>query len=577
MITDKPWLSSYPSGVPQTLNYSAYESLLDLLDESFSNYANQPAYWCMGKHFSYHEVDLASKKLAAYLQNLGLEKGARVAIMLPNIPQYPIALYGVMRAGYIVVSINPLYTPRELAAQLSDCGAQAIVLLEHFGKTLEDAYRIEGQKIALKQVVITSIAEMLGWKGPWLDRFIRTFKRKVIPFTLPSHLQGIQFSEALTQGAILNYQKPALTQEDIALLQYTGGTTGVSKGAILRHRNLIANVLQIEAWLKPIEERKRIDAWNILCALPMYHIFALTGCGLLGMRLGARILLVPNARDLQNLIGILKEFPEINLFPGVNTLFQALLNHPKFAELDFSNWALTIGGGMAVQRSVAERWQALTGTVITEGYGLSETSPVASCNTPLAQKFTGTIGLPLPDTEMRIRDEEGLDLAAGQVGEIYIRGPQVMSGYWQQDSETRNVMTADAYFRTGDIGVMDEAGYFKIVDRKKDMILVAGFNVYPNEVEDVVASIPGVIECAVLGVQQAASGEAVKLFVVREDLSVTEERILEVCSQELAHYKRPSQIEFREVLPKNNVGKILRRVLRDESNSDSLNGFKKAE
>ncbi len=567
MITDKPWLLSYPTGVAQRLHYDSYGSLLDLLEESFTRYANRPAYWCMGKHFSYRDIDLASKKLAIYLQSLGLEKGARIAIMLPNIPQYPIALYGVLRAGYIVVSINPLYTPRELSAQLSDCGAEAIVLLEHFGKTLEDAFAIEGQSIALKHVAITSIAEMLGWKGPWLDRFIRTFKRKVLPYVLPNHLHSIQFSQALDRGAQLPYQKPVVSQNDIALLQYTGGTTGVSKGAILTHRNLIANVLQIEAWLKPIEQRKTIEAWHFLCALPMYHIFALTGCGLLGMRLGARILLVPNARDLANLIGILKEFPEINLFPGVNTLFQALLNNPKFAELDFSRWALTIGGGMAVQRSVAERWQALTGTVITEGYGLSETSPVASCNTPLAQEFTGSIGLPLPDTEMCIRDEEGRELPAGQVGEIHIRGPQVMSGYWQQESETSNVLGSDGYFRTGDIGVMDEAGFFKIVDRKKDMILVAGFNVYPNEVEDVVASIPGVMECAVVGVQQASSGEAVKLFVVREDSNVTESLIMDVCNRELTHYKRPTQIEFRESLPKNNVGKILRRVLRDESNS----------
>jgi len=567
MITDKPWLLSYPTGVAQRLHYDSYGSLLDLLEESFTRYANRPAYWCMGKHFSYRDIDLASKKLAIYLQSLGLEKGARIAIMLPNIPQYPIALYGVLRAGYIVVSINPLYTPRELSAQLSDCGAEAIVLLEHFGKTLEDAFAIEGQSIALKHVAITSIAEMLGWKGPWLDRFIRTFKRKVLPYVLPNHLHSIQFSQALDRGAQLPYQKPVVSQNDIALLQYTGGTTGVSKGAILTHRNLIANVLQIEAWLKPIEQRKTIEAWHFLCALPMYHIFALTGCGLLGMRLGARILLVPNARDLANLIGILKEFPEINLFPGVNTLFQALLNNPKFAELDFSRWALTIGGGMAVQRSVAERWQALTGTVITEGYGLSETSPVASCNTPLAQEFTGSIGLPLPDTEMCIRDEEGRELPAGQVGEIYIRGPQVMSGYWQQESETSNVLGSDGYFRTGDIGVMDEAGFFKIVDRKKDMILVAGFNVYPNEVEDVVASIPGVMECAVVGIQQASSGEAVKLFVVREDSNVTESLIMDVCNRELTHYKRPTQIEFRESLPKNNVGKILRRVLRDESNS----------
>ncbi|NDA16655.1 MAG: long-chain fatty acid--CoA ligase [Burkholderiaceae bacterium] len=567
MITNKPWFSSYPAGVPHHLSYDRYGSLLDLLDESFKTHQERPAYWCMGKHFSYEAIDLASKQLASYLQSLGLSKGARVAIMLPNIPQYPMALYGVLRAGFIVVSINPLYTPRELAAQLRDCGAEAILLLEHFGKTLEDAFVLEGKAISLKYAVITSIAEMLGWKGPWLDRFIRTFKRKVIPYTLPTHVHSTQFTAALELGGQRTYERPQLSHADIALLQYTGGTTGISKGAILTHRNLIANVLQIEAWLKPIEQRKTITSWHFLCALPMYHIFALTGCGLLGMRLGARILLVPNARDLHNLIGILKEFPEINLFPGVNTLFAALLNNPKFSQLDFSQWALTIGGGMAVQRTVAQRWQDLTGTVITEGYGLSETSPVASCNTPLATEFTGSIGLPLPDTEMCIRDEEGKDLAVGEIGEIYIRGPQVMRGYWQQEAETQNVLGADGFFRTGDIGVMDEAGYFRIVDRKKDMILVAGFNVFPNEVEDVVASIPGVLECAVVGIRQGAMGEAVKLFVVREDLTITEEQIMEVCNRELTHYKRPTQIEFRESLPKNNVGKILRRVLRDESQS----------
>ncbi|MBM3349292.1 MAG: AMP-binding protein [Betaproteobacteria bacterium] len=567
MITNKPWFSSYPAGVPHHLSYDRYGSLLDLLDESFKTHQERPAYWCMGKHFSYEAIDLASKQLASYLQSLGLSKGARVAIMLPNIPQYPMALYGVLRAGFIVVSINPLYTPRELAAQLRDCGAEAILLLEHFGKTLEDAFVLEGKAIALKHAVITSIAEMLGWKGPWLDRFIRTFKRKVIPYTLPTNVRSMQFTAALELGAQRTYERPQLSHADIALLQYTGGTTGISKGAILTHRNLISNVLQIEAWLKPIEQRKTITSWHFLCALPMYHIFALTGCGLLGMRLGARILLVPNARDLHNLIGILKEFPEINLFPGVNTLFAALLNNPKFSQLDFSQWALTIGGGMAVQRTVAQRWQELTGTVITEGYGLSETSPVASCNTPLATEFTGSIGLPLPDTEMCIRDEEGKDLAVGEIGEIYIRGPQVMRGYWQQESETQNVLGADGFFRTGDIGVMDEAGYFRIVDRKKDMILVAGFNVFPNEVEDVVASIPGILECAVVGIRQGAMGEAVKLFVVREDLTITKEQIMEVCNRELTHYKRPTQIEFRESLPKNNVGKILRRVLRDESQS----------
>ncbi|MBJ7380007.1 MAG: AMP-binding protein [Polynucleobacter sp.] len=568
MTLQKPWLASYPKGVLPQLDYSGYGSLLDLIDQAFSRFANQPASWCMGKQHAYSEVDHASMQIASYFQSLGLSKGARIGIMLPNIPQYSVTLYAILRAGYVVVSINPMYTPRELQTQLSDSGAEVIVILEHFAKTLQDAMEIADSKnkvLPLRQVVLSSIGEMLGWKGPWVDRFIRTFKKKVPPFQLPAHLKTSTFSEALQSGGKLPYQKPALDLNSIALLQYTGGTTGISKGAVLTHRNLIANILQIEEWLKPIGQVKKIEQWHFLCALPMYHIFALTACGLLGMHLGARIILVPNARDLVNLIGILKEFPEINLFPGVNTLFQALLNNPHFHQLNFSQWALTIGGGMAVHRSVAERWQSLTGTLITEGYGLSETSPVASCNTPLEAEFRGSIGLPLPDTEMVIRDDEGCDLPVGSIGEIYIRGPQVMSGYWQQENETQAVLGADGFFRTGDIGLMDENGYFKIVDRKKDMILVAGFNVYPNEIEGVVAGIDGVIECAAIGIPQTASGEAVKLFVVSDDPNLTVEKIQEVCIRDLAQYKRPVQIEFRESLPKNNVGKILRRVLREES------------
>lgn len=558
-----PWLTQYPADVPATLDYSAYESLNAVLEEAFTRYADRTAFWCMGKGLTYRELDTASLQFAAYLQSLGLSKGARVAIMLPNLPQYPVVLYGIMRAGYVVVSINPQYTAHELEFQLRDSGAEAIVILEHFGITLEQVLK-KNPGLPIQHVFVSSIGEFLGWRGPWLDRFIRTFKRKVEPYTLPANLNCLQLKPTLDLGKQVQYVRPSLNGDSIGLLQYTGGTTGLSKGAILTHRNLIANLLQVETWLRPIERIKPIQQWNFLCALPLYHIFAFTGCGLLGMRLGAKIILVPNARDVPNLVGIMKEFPEINFFPGVNTLFQALLNNADFAKLDFSQWVLTIGGGMAVQKSVADRWKALTGIAIAEGYGLSETSPVVCCNTPLIEAFTGGIGYPLPDTELSIRDEMGSPLPVGEVGEIYIRGPQVMQGYWNQTEETANAITADGFFKTGDIGVMDAAGFFCIVDRKKDMITVAGFKVYPNEVEDVVASIPGVLECAVVGIE-SASGELVKLFVVTDDPELTAERIMEVCVEQLSPYKRPSAIEFTESLPKNNVGKILRRVLRDQA------------
>ena len=562
-IPSHPWLAQYPASVPAQLDYSQHQSLVEVLEDAFTRYAERTAFWCMGKGLSYRELDTASLQFAGYLQSIGLSKGARVAMMLPNLPQYPVALYGIMRAGYVVVSINPQYTAHELEFQLRDSGAEAIVFLEHFGNTLEQALHLN-PGLPIKHAFVSSIGEFLGWRGPWLDRFIRTFKRKVEPYTLPANLNCLKLKPTLDLGKQSQYKRPLLRGDSIALLQYTGGTTGVSKGAILTHRNLLANLLQVETWLRPIEKVKPIEQWNFLCALPLYHIFAFTGCGLLGMRLGAKIILVPNARDVPNLVGILKEFPEINFFPGVNTLFQALLNNADFAKLDFSQWVLTIGGGMAVQKSVADRWKALTGVAIAEGYGLSETAPVACCNTPLIEAFTGGIGYPLPDTELSIRDESGLPLPAGEVGEIYIRGPQVMQGYWNQAEETANAITADGFFKTGDIGVMDSTGFFRIVDRKKDMITVAGYKVYPNEVEDVVASIPGVLECAVVGIE-SASGELVKLFVVSDDPDLTAERIMAVCVEQLSPYKRPSAIEFTEGLPKNNVGKILRRVLRDQA------------
>ncbi|MFM7658234.1 MAG: long-chain-fatty-acid--CoA ligase [Burkholderiaceae bacterium] len=553
---EKIWIRSYPTGVPAEIDFTRYRSLVQLMDEAFSQYANRNAYACMGKFMTYAEVDALSKQLGAWLQGQGLARGARVALMMPNVLQYPIALAAVLRAGYIVVNVNPLYTPRELEYQLNDSGAEAIIILENFAHTLEKVIA----RTKVKTVVLASMGEMLGTaKGLLVNFVVRNVKKLVPDFSLP---QAVRFSAALREGASMRLQPASLGHDDIAFLQYTGGTTGLSKGAMLSHRNVIANLLQNEAWLQPaMDKPPKVEALVFVCALPLYHIFALTVCCLMGTRLGGMNILIPNPRDIPGLVKELSKH-RFNMLPAVNTLYNALLNHPDFAKLDFSSLKLCNGGGMAVQKAVNDRWRAVTGKSIIEGYGLSETAPVATANPADADEFTGTIGLPLPSTDIAILDDAGQELPIGQPGEIAIRGPQVMEGYWEKPEETARVMTREGFFRSGDIGIMDERGYVSIVDRKKDMVLVSGFNVYPNEVEAVVAMHPGVLECAVIGVPDDQTGEAVKLFVVKRDPSLTADQILAFCESQLTAYKRPKQIEFRRELPKTNVGKILRRELR---------------
>ncbi len=554
---DKIWTRSYPPGVPAEIDYTRYRSLVHLMDEAFAKYAARDAYVCMDKFLSYADVDRMSRDVGAWLQAQGLPRGARVALMMPNVLQYPIAIAAVLRAGFVVVNVNPLYTPRELEHQLNDSGAEAIIILENFASTLEKVIARTQVKVA----VVASMGELLGGvKGAIVNFVVRNVKKMVPAFALPN---AVRFKTVLREGAALRLQPVELGHDDIAFLQYTGGTTGLSKGAMLSHRNVIANLMQNEAWLQPaMDLPPKVEALTFVCALPLYHIFALTVCCLMGTRLGGLNILIPNPRDIPGLVKELGKY-KFNMLPAVNTLYNGLLNNPDFAKLDFSALKLCNGGGMAVQKAVNDRWRAVTGKSIVEGYGLSETAPVATANPANTSEFSGTIGLPIPSTDIAILDDAGNALPVGQVGEIAIRGPQVMEGYWQKPEETARVMTADGFFRSGDIGVMDERGYVTIVDRKKDMVLVSGFNVYPNEVEGVVASHPGVLECAVVGVPDANTGEAVKLFVVRRDPSLTAEQLQDFCHEQLTGYKRPKHIEFRNELPKTNVGKILRRELRD--------------
>ncbi len=554
---DKFWLRSYPAGVPAEIDPSRYRSLVHLMEEAFAKYAQRNAYVCMGRFITYADVDAMSRRLGAWLQAQGLEQGARVALMMPNVLQYPVALAAVLRAGYVVVNVNPLYTPRELEHQLKDSGAEAIIILENFAHTLEKVIA----RTRIRVAVVASMGDLLGGaKGMLVNFVVRSVKKMVPEFSLP---HAIRFNRALKEGGSMHLRQPSVGHDDIAFLQYTGGTTGLSKGAMLSHRNVIANLLQNEAWLQPaLDKEPRVEALTFVCALPLYHIFALTVCCLMGTRLGGMNILIPNPRDIPGLVKELRKY-RFNMLPAVNTLYNALLNHPGFASLDFSALKLCNGGGMAVQKAVNDRWRAATGRSIVEGYGLSETSPVATANPADSNEFTGTIGLPLPSTEIAILDDAGTALPPGQVGEIAIRGPQVMEGYWQNPAETARVMTPDGYFRSGDIGVMDERGYVTIVDRKKDMVLVSGFNVYPSEVEAVVALHPGVLECAVVGVPDTHTGEAVKLYVVRRDPSLTVDDLMAYCHEQLTGYKRPKFIEFRSELPKSNVGKILRRELRE--------------
>ena len=558
---DKFWLKSYEEGVPAEIDPTQYRSLKHLLEEAFRKYADRKAYACMGKSLTFAELDRLSARMAAWLQGRGLKPGARVAIMLPNVLQYPVAMAAVLRAGYVIVNVNPLYTPRELQHQLVDSGAEAIVVLENFAHTLEQVIANTG----VKHVVVGSMGDLLGGlKGMLVNLVVRKFKKMVPAYSLPG---AIGFKRMLHDAAGLSMKPVTIGHDDIAFLQYTGGTTGVSKGAVLLHRHVIANVLQNEAWFAPtLAKIKPGEQAQFACALPLYHIYALTVCALLGLRVGGMNLLIPNPRDIP---GFNKELGNyrINIFPAVNTLYNGLVNNPEFAKLDFSGLLVCPGGGMAVQKAVADKWLQMTGIPIVEGYGLSETSPVVTANRCDILEFTGTIGLPLPSTEIRILDEAGNQVPFGTAGEIGVRGPQVMAGYWQRDDETAKVMTADGFFKTGDIGIMDEQGYTRIVDRKKDMILVSGFNVYPNEIEGVVAAHPGVLEVACVGVPDKNSGEAVKLYIVRKDANLSREDIIAYCKEQFTGYKRPKYVEFRETLPKTNVGKILRRELRDEKAS----------
>ncbi len=559
---DRIWLKHYPPGVPADIDPGRYPSLADLLEESFAKFANRDAFICMGKSITYRQLDELSAALGGYLQSLstqglGLQKGARIAIMMPNVLQHPITSSAILRAGYTVVNVNPLYAPRELEHQLKDCGAEAIVILENFAHTLA---KVQSATL-VKHVIVATMGDLLGIKGAVVNFVVRRVKKMVPPFSLPG---AIAFNDALAKGKTLGLQKPSLGPDDVAFLQYTGGTTGIAKGATLLHRNVIANMLQNDAWLQPaLNKPPHGSAFLTVCALPLYHIFALTACFLLAVRAGGANLLIPNPRDMKGFVKELRKY-RVNNFPAVNTLYNGLLHTPGFDALDFSQLKCSPAGGMAVQRTVAERWQQVTGCSITEGYGLSETSPVLTCNPP-GEPFNGSIGLPVSSTSISIRNDDGIEVPLGEAGEICAKGPQVMPGYWNNPAETVNVMTADGYFRTGDIGIMSAEGYIRIVDRKKDMILVSGFNVYPNEVEEVLVSHPGVLECAVIGIPDDKSMETVKAFVVKKDQNLTANDLIAYATERLSRYKVPKHIEFRTELPKTNVGKILRRALRDET------------
>ncbi|SEJ70282.1 long-chain fatty acid--CoA ligase [Paraburkholderia diazotrophica] len=553
---EKVWLKSYPPGVPEEIDPTQYESITAMLEESFRANRAKPAFACMGKQITYGELDSLSIRLAAWFQSKGIARGARIAIMMPNVLQYPVAIAAILRAGYVVVNVNPLYTPRELEHQLKDSSAEAIILLENFAVTLQAIVR----NTSVRHIIVASMGDLMGAKGMLVNFVVRRVKKMVPAWSLPGHLR---FNDAISEGARSRFTPVKQGPNDVAFLQYTGGTTGVAKGATLLHRNLVANVLQSHVWLEPARsKRPDIDQFVTVVALPLYHVFALTVCGLLTIRTGGLGVLIPNPRDIAGMIKSLQGY-KITTIPAVNTLYNAMLNHPDFSKLDFSNLLVANGGGMAVQEAVAKRWFERTNAPIVEGYGLSETSPCVTCNPAIVSEYSGTIGLPLPSTEVSIRDDDGNELPIGQVGELCIRGPQVMAGYWNRPDETAKVMTADGFFRSGDIATISEDGFVKIVDRKKDMILVSGFNVYPNEIEDVVAKHPGVFEVAAVGVPDQHSGEAVKLFIVKKDEAITDADIFAFCKEQLTGYKRPRIVEFRKELPKSNVGKILRRELRD--------------
>jgi long-chain acyl-CoA synthetase len=558
---EKNWLKSYPEGVPATINYDEYTSLNHLLDKVYHTYQDRIAYHCMGTDLTYAQLNEQSKQIAAWLRHKGLQQGDRVAIMLPNILQYPCVIAGILRAGMVCVNTNPLYTPRELKHQLKDSGAKAIVVLENFANVLQAVL----PDTAIEHIVLASMGDLLSWwKAPIVNYVVRKVKKLVPAFELPA-AQTTTFKAMQHQAKSLTYQPIVSTMSDFAFLQYTGGTTGVSKGAALTHRNIVSNALQLQAWMQPkLKQLPKEQPFIMVCALPMYHIFALTVCNMMGAELGAKNILIPNPRDLKDMIKTLSHF-RFNMFPGVNTLYNALINHPDFQKLDFSGLVISNGGGMAVTHAVADKWKALTGCCIAEGYGLSETSPVATSNIAVATEHNGNVGLPIPDTEVVIRDETGRNLPLGEIGEICIRGPQVMQGYWNNADETLKVMHTDGFFRSGDLGLMNEAGFVTIVDRIKNMILVSGFNVYPSEIEDVITMHPSVLECAAIGIAHEACGEVPCVYVVKKDPALSASDVLDFAAKSLTNYKRPKSVVFVDSLPKTNVGKILHRELRDRA------------
>ncbi|GAA6141343.1 AMP-binding protein [Hydrogenophaga sp. 5NK40-0174] len=562
-MTQRPWLSSYPEKVPHEIDPDAYRSVVDLFDQSFRDNAERTVTVCMNRKMSYRQLDEYSTDLGAWLQSQGLPAGARVAIMLPNIPQFMVAMAAVLRAGYTAVNVNPLYTARELEHQLKDSGAEAIIILENFCVTLEEVI----DHTQIRQVVVASMGDLLGgWYGKWITFAVRHLARMVPPYKLP--LTGgvgqrtiVSFRKALSQGSSQVFRRAAPTGEDIAFLQYTGGTTGLSKGAVLTHRNIVAAMLQAEAWFSPaLSDVDRTEQTNNIAALPLYHIFALT-LSLLNLRWGAYMTLIPNPRDIKAFVAALAARP-FHLLPGVNTLFNALLQNPDFRRLDFSQLKYAQAGGMAASEGTALQWQKVTRTNMVEGWGMSETCAIGTNNPVTSKEFSGTIGLPLPSVDIAIKDDDGNDVPLGENGEICIKGPNVMRGYYNKPEETEKCFTADGFLRTGDIGVMNERGFTRIVDRKKDMILVSGFNVFPAELENVISTCPGVLECAAIGVEDDKQGEAIKVFVVRSDPTLKEDAVARFCHDNLTGYKRPKYIEFRDDLPKTNVGKILRRALR---------------
>lgn len=557
---DKFWLKSYPEGVPHDIDAEQFRSLNQLLEDSFRKNASRPFSVCMDRWMSYGQLEEYSSALGAWLQHLGLEPGARIAIMLPNVPQFAVTMAGVLRAGYTCVNVNPLYTARELEHQLTDSGATTIVILENFAGTLEEVI----DRTPVKHVVVASMGDLLGfWYGQWITFAVRHLAKMVPAYKLPigDGRTVTPFKRVMADGAHMALKPAQSTLDSVAFLQYTGGTTGLSKGAVLTHRNIVAAILQAEAWFTPALRRLGdVSKTNGIAALPLYHIFALTLC-LLAIRWGSHLTLIPNPRDFGGFIEVLKKRP-FHMLPAVNTLFNALLQHPQIKTVDFSSLCVSQAGGMAASEGTARRWLEVTGCPMIEGWGMSETCAIGTNNPVLSSEFSGTIGLPLPGIDIAIKDDEGRSLPVGESGEICVKGPQVMTGYYQQPAETEKAFTADGFMRTGDIGIMDARGYTKIVDRKKDMIIVSGFNVFPNELENVVSLCPGVVECAAIGITDDKQGEAIKIFIVKNDPTLTEEQIAEYCSQNLTGYKRPKYIEFRDDLPKTNVGKILRRELR---------------